>query len=220
MNGIISSYSNYIAKYNKPAGNGASSDYLSQLQAKHNGLTITAASSMPDLNSIRGKVNILTIHPSILQKMQNNPEEEKYYEQRIKDIEGSINTINALHEGMGFRRTTSFDHIDENGEIWGGAIVERKDTLNERLREEASENRKVVFEKIREKSKETRNNIEAEMLEKFAEKFENSIPDTKNSHNEAFHVSISDEAKQLYLQSKPEKPMSQQKPFFKIVKTK
>lgn len=201
MNGISSSYSNYIAGYNN-ISNKSNSGYLSQLQARHKSLNISVASAVPTLDSMRGKTRELSIHPSILQEMQNDPEKERYYDQRIKDIEAALDYTNGLIESMGCKRTTSFTYIDEDGKIWGGGIVERKDMLNEKLREEARRNTEAFLAESLENGKKARNDVEDVFRKELVKELNFADSVIKASHHEAVSVSISDEAKELFRQEK------------------
>lgn len=184
MSTINTNYNSYYAGYNssnikstKKAEQEAvitnDSDYLSQLQSKYKSLTITVGSSVPNVYDMQGKVNTLSIHPSILQEMQNNPDKEKFYEQRISDIEGAMNWVQGLVEGMGFKCVSRFAYIDENGELWGGAINIRKDMLNEKLRGEAKENTEMFLKKSLEKNKKVKIDMEDELKEKLTESPQN-----------------------------------------------
>ena len=149
------------------------SEYLSKLQGKYKSLTITVSNSIPNIFSKQGTDKNLSIHPSILREMQNNPEKAQYYEQRIRDIEGAMNWTIGLCERLGFQYNKTFAYIDENGELWGGGIHIRKDMLNEKLREESKERTEKFIEESRMKSNKNRTDMEDRLKGKLAEVLKN-----------------------------------------------
>lgn len=105
----------------------------------------------------------LTIHPDILEKIKNDPEKERYYADRLKDIERAEKLARSVTGADGFTTEYSHWYIDKDGKIWHTARTVRRDKLNEKLRREAQENAEKHIEATREKAR-----GKAEELEKLA----------------------------------------------------
>ncbi|MCH5264856.1 MAG: hypothetical protein J1F02_03080 [Lachnospiraceae bacterium] len=146
------------------------SDYLGKLQKKVPSMKLGTGYSIPTSKDRR--VGTLTVHPDILAQMQNNPEKEKYYTQRMKDIERAEKLGESITTSRGF--TTEYSHwfIDKDGKIWHTARTVRKDKLNEKLRKKAQENAEKQIEKTRENSR--------RKTEELAEKLEKKMEDAKD----------------------------------------
>lgn len=117
-----------------------------------------------------GKItHCITIHPKLLEKMQNDPQAAKEYTQRLKDIQRASNYVTSYYKAKG---DIVYDndqwYIDENGKHSHFAQIIIKDRMNERMRKEAEENAKEHIEKLREKTKESVEQL-AEKLKKKAE---------------------------------------------------
>lgn len=134
---------------------------LSTLQSKFPNLSLTSGNGIAWKDN--NKTNNVIIHPSILAKMENDPKAEDEYTKRLTYIEAAFKVSDAMASIKGGKVTYRVDYIDENGEVWGGAIVEYKDSLNEKLRKQAEENRKERIEKIRESANEKKEELEQEL---------------------------------------------------------
>ena len=146
-----------------------SSDYLNKLQKQIPSMILREGNYIPTSNDRR--VGTLTIHPDILAQMQSDPEKEKYYTQRMKDIAAAEKLAKGISASLGHTRVYSHWYIDKDGKIWHTAMTIRKDELNEKLRKKAQENTKKHIEKIRENARKKRE----ELAEKIEEKAENLI---------------------------------------------
>lgn len=71
--------------------------------------------------------------------MENDPKAEDEYTKRLTYIEAAFKVSDAMASIKGGKVTYRVDYIDENGEVWGGTIVEYKDSLNEKLQKQAEE---------------------------------------------------------------------------------
>lgn len=94
----------------------------------------------------------LTIHPKLLEKMQNDPEKEKEMKELIKGVESMTRLVEGLNKATGWKTVYHHSYIDENGQYRAIAFSknERGLKMSEKLREE----RKKLTEKLLEKSKE------------------------------------------------------------------
>lgn len=112
----------------------------------------------------------LTIHPDILDKIKNDPEKERYYADRLKDIERAEKLARSVTGADGFTTEYSHWYIDKDGKIWHTARTVRRDKLNEKLRREAQENAEKHIEATREKARGTAREKAEELLERTKEK--------------------------------------------------
>lgn len=94
----------------------------------------------------------LTIHPKLLEKMQNDPEKEKEMKELIKGVESMTRLVEGLNKATGWKTVYRHSYIDENGQYRAISFTrnERGLKMSEKLREE----RKKLTEKLMEKSKE------------------------------------------------------------------
>ncbi len=145
----------------------SSNDMLSTLQKKYPNLSLSLGSGINWKEN--NKSNNVIIHPNIIDKMKNDETVEKEYTQRLSDIEASFRFGDAIAASNGGTVTYRCTYIDENGKLWGGGIVEFKDSQNKKLREEAEENMHKRIEKNRELLREKTRKIE----EKIAEALKN-----------------------------------------------
>lgn len=140
---------------------GSNKNMLSALQSKFPNLSLTSGSGIAWKEN--NKTNNVIIHPSILEKMKKDPKAEEEYTKRLTYIEAAFKVSDAMAAVRGGKVTYRVDYIDENGEIWGGAIVEYKDSMNERLRKQAGENMEKRIDKTRESAKEKKKELEEKL---------------------------------------------------------
>ena len=111
----------------------------------------------------------LTIHPDILEKMQNDPATEKKMKELIGGAESMLQLCDRMNKATG--RTTVFQHcyIDANGNFTQYVQTIKKDELNEKLRKEAEENAKKQIEKTRENARKKAEQLTEQLEEKAEE---------------------------------------------------
>ena len=111
----------------------------------------------------------LTIHPDILEKMQNDPATEKKMKELICGAESMLQLCDRMNKATG--RTTVFQHcyIDANGNFTQYVQTIKKDELNEKLRKEAEENSKKQIEKTRENARKKAEQLAKQLEEKAEE---------------------------------------------------
>lgn len=154
----------------------ADRDYINKLQKQVPSMIVRVGDSIPTSKDRR--VGTLTLNSSILDQMKNNPEKEKYYTQRMKDIERAEKLGESITSSRGFTTEYSHWYIDKDGKIWHTARTVRKDKLNEKLRKEAQENVKKQIEKTRENARNKKEQLTEQLEEKakkmISEKIENA----------------------------------------------
>ena len=150
-----------------------------------------------------GQVNTLTINPKLIEKMQNDPEKEKEYMQRLKDIEAATKWVDAYERGIGMQAETRHVYVDEDGNMSVFAHVVRKDTQNEKLRKEAEENAKELIEKSKERAAERRKELSEKLEEKKSEdaKKAEDLLDRKISENEDGNIRLDSEEMDIIIRA-------------------
>lgn len=99
-------------------------------------------------NGLSGDKNskTVTINPKILDKMQNDPKQEKDTTNLIKGIETAMKLSESMAKSSGGEIKYSHWYVDENGKCWHSAMYVKKDKLNEKLREKSKKMRKDLME--------------------------------------------------------------------------
>lgn len=146
-------------------------EYLKSLQKQIPYMKLQIGQGINTKND--GQVNVLSISPKLLEKMQNDPQAEKEYTQRLKDIEAATKWVDSFQKSMGYTVVTRHGYVDENGKFHNFAVVVKKDELNEKLRKEAQENAEKLIKKSRENARKKAEQL-AEQLEEKAEEAKES----------------------------------------------
>lgn len=145
-------------------------DYLKVLQKNFPGMRFQLGYGISAKNEGNKNPYMLSVDPKLIEKMQSDPEAEKEYMQRIRDIEAAMNWTAAYYKARG--GTTYYDwvnnYIDENGKFHHSCRVIHTDEVNEKLRKKAEENAKKLIEKTRENTKKKKEALK-ESMEKKAE---------------------------------------------------
>lgn len=112
----------------------------------------------------------LTINPKLLEKMQNDPRQEKEMKELIKGVESVTKLSASINKASGWTVVYQHSYIDENGKYHSVGYYRNDFMLNmsDKLRKERREN----SEKLLEKSKENTPLEKAEQM--LLEKLENS----------------------------------------------
>lgn len=126
------------------------SDYISELEKLVPSVELKVGNGFSSEKN--GKT--LTIHPQLLEKMQNDPEKEKEMKELIKGVESAVNRLDSVMNSSGWTVVFKHDYIDENGKYHQIALVRNDFMLNmsDRLREERRENSEKLLEKQKEKA--------------------------------------------------------------------
>ena len=155
----------------KTSNYSSNEEYLKSLQKQIPYMKLQIGQGVNTKND--GQVNVLSISPKLLEKMQNDPQAEKEYTQRLKDLEAATKWVDSFEKSMGYTVVTRHVYVDENGKAHNSAVVVRKDELNEKLRKEAQENAEKHIEKTRENARKKTEQL-AEQLEEKAEEAKES----------------------------------------------
>lgn len=154
-------------KSTETAKSGSNEEYLKNLQKQVPYIKLQTGYGLNTSND--SKVNVVSVNPKLLEKMQNDPQAAKEYTQRLKDVESATKWVDNFEKSMGYTAVCRHGYVDENGNFSSFAVVVRKDEMNEKLRKEAQENAEERIEKSREKAREN-----AEKLEENAEEAKES----------------------------------------------
>lgn len=159
-------------KSTETAKSSGNEEYLKKLQKQVPYIKLQTGYGLNTSND--SKVNVISVNPKLLEKMQNDPQAAKEYTQRLKDVESATKWVDNFEKSMGYTAICRHGYIDENGNFSNFAVVVRKDELNEKLRKEAQENAEERIEKSRENARESAEQLVEKMAEK-AEKNEKKV---------------------------------------------
>lgn len=161
-------------KGTETAKKNSNEEYLKNLQKQVPYIKLQTGYGLNTSND--SKVNVVSVNPKLLEKMQNDPQAAKEYTQRLKDVESAAKWVDNFEKSMGYTAICRHGYVDENGNFSSFAVVVRKDELNEKLRKEAQENAEERIEKSRENA---RKNAE-KMAEKAEQLLEEKIAASKD----------------------------------------
>ena len=164
-------------KSTETAKSSSNEEYLKNLQKQVPYIKLQTGFGLNANND--GKVNVVSVSPKLLEKMQNDPEAAKEYTQRLKDVEAALKLSDSFSKSMGHTVVTSHAYVDENGHMSHYAYVVKRDVLNEKLRKEAQENAEKRIEKSREKARENAEQLAEKLEEKAEEAKESEKPEEK-----------------------------------------
>lgn len=124
----------------------------------------------------------LTINPKLLEKMQNNPEQEKETKELIKGVESAMNLIDSINKASGWIVVYKHSYIDENGKYHSIGHYRNDFMLNmsEKLREERRQNTEKLIEKSKEKAAKKKEELEETLEEKKSAK-----PEEESNYSKA-----------------------------------
>ncbi|RKI41696.1 hypothetical protein D7V86_07705 [bacterium D16-51] len=165
-------------KSTETAKSSGNEEYLKKLQKQVPYIKLQTGYGLNTSND--SKVNVISVNPKLLEKMQNDPQAAKKYTQRLKDVESATKWVDNFEKSMGYTAICRHGYIDENGNFSNFAVVVRKDELNEKLRKEAQENAEERIEKSRENARESAE----QLVEKMAEKAEKNEKKQENAAEE------------------------------------
>lgn len=155
-------------KSTETAKKSSNEKYLKTLQKQVPYMTLEVGSSLSMARDNR--VNVLTINPKLLEKMQNDPEKAKECTQQLKAIESATKWLDGYMKSRGIKTEYSHCYIDENGNFTNVAHYVSDNTFREKLAKERQENSEKLIEKTREKARKN-----AEKMAEKAEKSENKL---------------------------------------------
>ncbi|MDE5803169.1 MAG: hypothetical protein K2I22_09675 [Lachnospiraceae bacterium] len=165
-------------KSTETAKNSSNEEYLKTLQKQVPYIKLQTGYGLNTIND--GKVNVVSVNPKLLEKMQSDPQAAKEYMQRLKDIEAATKWVDNYFKSIGHTTICRHGYVDENGNFSSFAVIVRKDELNEKLRKEAQENAEERIEKSREKARENAEQLAEKMAEKAEELLEEKIASSED----------------------------------------
>ncbi len=130
----------------------------------------------------------LTINPKLLEKMQNDPEQEKETKELLRGVESAMNMIESINKAGGWTVVYKHSYIDENGKYHSVGYYRNDFMLNmsDKLREERKKNSEKLLEKTKEKAAEEKEKLEETLEEKKEEKAE-EVTTEKAGEKSAYH---------------------------------
>ena len=148
----------------------STSDYESELAKLVPSVDFRVGSGCSSAKS--GKT--LTINPKLLEKMQNDPEQEKETKELIRGVESAMRLIESINKANGWTIVYKHSYIDENGKYHSVGYYRNDFMLNmsAKLREERWKNSKELIEKTKEKVTEKEEKLEEILEEALEEKLE------------------------------------------------
>ncbi len=163
----------------------STADYVNELAKLAPSVEFNVGSSYQTAKS--GKT--LTINPQLLEKMQNDPEQEKETKEMIKGVESMTKLMDGINKASGWTVVYRHSYIDENGKYCEIALVRNDYMLNmsDKLREERKKNSEELIEKSKEKAVEKKEELEETLEEKKLEKEEGEDGkiEIKSAYNKA-----------------------------------
>lgn len=141
-------------------------EYLKDLQEKVSYIKLQSGYGIDTKND--GKVNIVDINPKFIETMRNDPEKEKEYTQRLKDIESAQKLLDSYMKMQGFTTKISHWYIDENGKTCHFGYHVREDKLSPKLREERRKNAENLIERTKEKAAKKKKELDKVLEERKA----------------------------------------------------
>ncbi len=150
-------------------------DYLSTLEKLAPSVQFRVGTSFSTAKS--GKT--LTIHPKILEKMQNNPEQEKETKELIKGVESMTRLVDGIKKATGGTVVYRHSYIDENGKYRSISFTKKDDKLSAKIRENTKKNTEKLMEKSKQnaakRKAELQKTLEKKKTEKGNQKLDNKI---------------------------------------------
>lgn len=155
------------AAVQKGANTGSTTDYLRTLEKLAPSVKFRIGNSFSSAKT--GKT--LTINPKLLEKMQNDPEQEKETMELIRGVEAMTKLSESMNKASGWKTVFRHSYIDENGKYCQIALVRNEHgyKLSEKLRKERWENAEKLIEKTKEKAARKREELQEKLDEKRAE---------------------------------------------------
>lgn len=153
-------------KKTETAKKNSDEEYLKDLQKKVPYIKLQSGYGIDTKND--GKVNIVDINPKFIETMRNDPEKEKEYTQRLKDIESAQKLLDSYMKMRGFTTKISHWYIDENGKACHFGYHVREDKLSPKLREERRKHAENLIERTKEKAAKKKEELDKVLEERKA----------------------------------------------------
>ncbi len=209
---ITNNYSGYVAQSMVGNGVAGSTKKKETENTSGSGKTKSTAEYMKELEKLAPSVEFnvgssyqtaksgktLTISPQLLEKMQNDPEQEKETKEMIKGVESMTKLMDGINKASGWTVVYRHSYIDENGKYRAIAYVRNDFMLNmsDKLREERRKNSEKLIEKTKEKAAEKKEDVGGKNHIKRLEEKETAKIEEENGEK-AEEKSAYDKAEQL-----------------------
>ena len=102
------------------AKSGGNEEYLKNLQKQVPYIKLQTGYGLNTSND--SKVNVVSVNPKLLEKMQNDPQAAKEYTQRLKDVESATKWVDNFEKSMGYTAVCRHGYVDENGNFSSFAV--------------------------------------------------------------------------------------------------
>ena len=108
------------------------------------------------------KGKTLTINPGLLNKMQNDPEQEKETKEMIRGVEMLTKWLDGLYKATGRTLVYRHSYIDENGKYYSFSRVDntKSRVMSEKLRKERWKNSEKLIRVTRKKAAKKRKELQ------------------------------------------------------------
>lgn len=153
-------------KKTETAKKNSDEEYLKDLQKKVPYIKLQSGYGIDTKND--GKVNIVDINPKFIETMRNDPEKEKEYTQRLKDIESAQKLLDSYMKMRGFTTKISHWYIHKNGKACHFGYHVREDKLSPKLQEERRKNAENLIERTKEKAAKKKEELDKVLEERKA----------------------------------------------------
>lgn len=132
----------------------------------------------------------LAVNPKLIEKMRNNPEQEKETKELIRGVETMTKWAESLNKATGWKTVFRHSYIDENGKYYSCSLTvnEFGYKMSEKLRKERQENAKKLIEKTKEKTAERKNSQKEKIEETKAEKKKTEKAPEQSAKDKAIHL--------------------------------
>lgn len=133
------------------AGVSRRAEYARELARLVPSAQLRVGSTFPSAKS--GKT--LTVHPRLLEKMQNDPMQKRETEEMIRGLESITSMMDGIYKATGKTVVYRHGYIDENGKYCQASRVRNDYMLNlsKKLREERRRNSDKLIKRLRAKKK-------------------------------------------------------------------
>lgn len=129
----------------------STAEYARELARLVPSAQLRVGSTFPSAKS--GKT--LTVHPGLLEKMQNDPKQKRETEEMIRGVEAVSSMMDGIYKATGKTVVYRHGYIDENGK-YGQSSCVRNDymlDLSKKLRKERQANSEKLIKRLRAKKK-------------------------------------------------------------------
>lgn len=134
----------------------------------------------------------LSVNPKLIEKMRNDPEQEKETKELIRGVETMTRWAESLNKATGWKTVYRHSYIDENGKYHSCALTvnEFGYKMSEKLRKERWENAEKLINRTREKAAEKKKDWQEKTEEIKTEKKKAEKAEEKSAEGSAMQLAI------------------------------